>query len=47
MLVVVTGYWADASLAARALGWTAKLGLEDMCRDVWRWQSDNPDGYPD
>lgn len=40
-------YWADASLAARELGWTAKLGIEDMCRDAWRWQSDNPEGYPD
>jgi UDP-glucose 4-epimerase len=40
-------YYADASLAARELGWTAKLGIEDMCRDAWRWQSDNPSGYPD
>jgi UDP-glucose 4-epimerase len=39
--------WADASLAARELGWSARLGVEDMCRDAWRWQSDNPDGYPD
>ena len=39
-------YYADASLAARQLGWTAKLGIEDMCRDAWRWQSANPDGYP-
>ena len=40
-------YYADASLAARELGWQAKLGIEDMCRDAWRWQSDNPAGYPD
>jgi UDP-glucose 4-epimerase len=40
-------YYADASLAARELAWTAKLGIEDMCRDAWRWQSDNPAGYPD
>jgi UDP-glucose 4-epimerase len=38
--------YADASLAARALGWRAKLGLEAMCRDAWRWQSTNPTGYP-
>ncbi len=38
--------YADASLAARELGWRARLGLEDMCRDAWRWQSQNPDGYP-
>jgi len=39
--------YADASLAARELGWSAKLGIEAMCRDAWRWQSDNPAGYPD
>jgi UDP-glucose 4-epimerase len=38
--------YADASLAARELGWHARLGLEDMCRDAWRWQSHNPGGYP-
>ena len=43
----IAAYWADASLAARALGWRAKLGLDDMCRDAWRWQSQNPRGYPD
>ena len=39
--------YADASLAATALGWRAKFGLDDMCRDAWRWQSENPTGYPD
>lgn len=43
----VASCYADASLAARELGWTAKLGTDDMCRDAWRWQSNNPDGYPD
>ena len=38
--------YADASLAARALGWRAELDLEAMCRDAWRWQSTNPTGYP-
>jgi UDP-glucose 4-epimerase len=37
--------YADASLAARKLGWKAKLGIDAMCADVWRWQSQNPDGY--
>jgi UDP-glucose 4-epimerase len=37
--------YADATLAARELGWKATLGIEDMCRDAWRWQSGNPDGY--
>ena len=31
--------WADAGLANRLLGWKARLTLEDMCRDAWRWQS--------
>ena len=39
--------YADASLAARELGWRAQLSLEAMCRDAWRWQSQNPEGYPD
>jgi UDP-glucose 4-epimerase len=43
----VASCFADASLAARELGWKAKLGIDDMCRDAWRWQSQNPDGYPD
>lgn len=39
--------WADASLAHQKLGWKAELGLEDMVRDTWRWQSENPNGYED
>ena len=31
--------------ANRELGWSAKLDLADMCRDAWRWQSQNPAGY--
>ena len=38
--------YADASLAKRELGWRARLSLEAMCRDAWRWQSQNPEGYP-
>jgi UDP-glucose 4-epimerase len=37
--------YADASLAERVLGWKAVHGLEEMCRDTWRWQSQNPYGY--
>ncbi|MCC2639124.1 MAG: UDP-glucose 4-epimerase [Moraxellaceae bacterium] len=36
---------ADPALAARLLGWTATRGLDAMCRDAWRWQSQNPQGY--
>ena len=37
--------YADPSKSERVLGWKAELGLEDMCRDSWNWQSKNPDGY--
>ncbi|AUH67811.1 MULTISPECIES: UDP-glucose 4-epimerase GalE [Gordonia] len=39
--------WADPSKANRELGWHAGRGIDDMCADVWRWQSQNPNGYPD
>ena len=41
----VAEVWADVSLARDALGWQARLGLDRMCADAWRWQSDNPTGY--
>lgn len=37
--------WADASRAKTDLGWQASHDLEDIMRDAWRWQSDNPSGY--
>ena len=37
--------YADPAHAARELGWTARLGLDRMCADSWRWQSQNPEGY--
>jgi UDP-glucose 4-epimerase len=37
--------YADASKALKELGWKAEKNLEDMCRDSWRWQSNNPNGY--
>jgi UDP-glucose 4-epimerase len=36
---------ADARLAEQRLGWTAKRGLEEICRDGWAWQRRNPNGY--
>ena len=39
--------YADPALAEKMLGWKAMYGLVDMCRDAHRWQSQNPDGYPD
>ncbi|WP_144465762.1 UDP-glucose 4-epimerase, partial [Bacillus thuringiensis] len=29
----------------RELGWEATRGLEEMCADSWRWQSENKSGY--
>ena len=37
--------YCDASKARDELGWVAEKGIEDMCADSWRWQSENPDGY--
>jgi len=37
--------WADPSLAAKILGWVANKDLNDMIKDTWRWQSQNPQGY--
>ena len=41
---VATTY-ADPGQAERELDWKTELGLEAMCADVWRWQSNNPQGY--
>jgi len=37
--------YADPSLAEAEMGWRAELDISAMCRDTWRWQSKNPDGY--
>ena len=39
--------YADATKANKELGWVAKFDVEDMCRDTWKWQSTNPNGYKD
>jgi len=31
--------YADPSKAQRLLGWRTGLGIEEMCRDAWRWQA--------
>ena len=40
-------FWANADKARKVLGWTADNTIEDMCRDAWNWQSNNPNGYAD
>ncbi len=37
--------YADPGLANRDLGWQARLGIDEICRDAWRWQQANPQGY--
>ncbi|MGR5165698.1 UDP-glucose 4-epimerase GalE [Vibrio astriarenae] len=39
--------WADPAKAMRELEWKAERTLEEMTADTWRWQSNNPNGYPD
>jgi UDP-glucose 4-epimerase len=37
--------YSDPSKSEIILGWKAKRSLEDMCRDSWNWQKNNPNGY--
>ena len=37
--------YCDPTKAKEELGWEAQYGIEEMCQDSWRWQSQNPDGY--
>ena len=41
----IAACYADCSKAERELGWRAELTIKDACRDSWRWQSQNPNGY--
>ena len=37
--------YADPAAAASELGWKAQKSVDDACRDAWRWQSTNPNGF--
>lgn len=41
----IAACYADASKAKRELGWEAKLGIDEMCASLWKWQTQNPKGY--
>ncbi|WP_298808922.1 UDP-glucose 4-epimerase GalE [uncultured Psychrobacter sp.] len=41
----IASCYASAYKAKTLLGWQAELSIADMCRDTWRWQSMNPNGY--
>lgn len=37
--------YAEPTKAFKELGWKAEKNIEDMCRDSWNWQKNNPKGY--
>lgn len=37
--------YSNADKAKEELGWVAEYGIEEMCRDSWNWQKNNPKGY--
>ncbi len=39
--------YCNPAKAQAELGWKAQYGIEDMCRDSWNWQKNNPNGYQD
>ncbi|MBR0456687.1 MAG: UDP-glucose 4-epimerase GalE [Firmicutes bacterium] len=41
----IAACYSDPSKAEAELGWKARYGIEEMCRDAWNWQSKNPNGY--
>lgn len=41
----IASCYADPALANELLGWRATRGIDEMCADTWRWQSQNPAGY--
>ena len=43
----IAACYADPEKAAKELGWRAEYGVERMCADAWRWQSNNPNGFTD
>ena len=39
--------YSNSSLAQKLLGWKAEFGIQEMCRDTWKWQTKNPNGFDD
>jgi UDP-glucose 4-epimerase len=42
----IAASYADPSKAKEELGWQTTKTVDDMCVDTWRWQQQNPNGYP-
>ncbi len=43
----ISEIYCDPSLAQQLLGWKATFGIEEMCKDAWKWQIENPNGFDD
>lgn len=41
----IAACYADPAKAEAELGWKATRGIDEMCADTWRWQSQNPNGF--
>lgn len=41
----IAACYSDPSKAWEKLGWKAEYGIDDMCRDSWNWQKNNPNGF--
>ena len=41
----IAACYSDPAKAEAVLGWRAERGIEDMCRDSWNWQKNNPNGF--
>ncbi len=41
----IAACYANAERAKKELGWEAKLGIDEMCASLWKWQTQNPNGY--
>jgi len=43
----IASCYANSDLAFDIFGWKAERGIDRMCQDSWRWQSQNPKGFAD
>lgn len=41
----IANCYCNPAKAKAELGWEAKFGIEEMVRDSWNWQKNNPCGY--
>lgn len=41
----IASCYADTGLATVLLGWTAQRNISQACKDAWKWQSENPQGF--